>query len=592
MLSPIATPYRRQRFKVYDLEWVPGKLDLRCVDCFDGSGHNTYYTIADFLDNQLTKENNGKWFYAHAGGLADFQFVLEELVKNGSYQCEGSFSGSSCIIAKIIKGRQAWYFVDSYWLLRAPLAKIGKWLGNEKTGPTDDMSDEERKNWYATVDIETLVKYCRQDTEILWYAIDGFQNNLIEYGGELQKTIASSAMRLFRRKYLSQKIVTCDTLNELSREAYHASRVEVFSTKCDDGYYYDINSSFPYAMTKPAPGNLLKSYKYLPNSLSQDYIERPFFVRAEIEVPDCYIPPVPTKIQGRVFFPVGRWTSWLTGVDLNLLLAEGGKIHKIYEVKEFEPFYDLADYAQDIYKRRLEEKDPYKKVVLKFLLNSAYGKFAETTEKQTMYLDPSKETLENLNHDQMLCPGIWVEDRIVDVEHEHVPIAAHITALARKTLFDFMSCSNEFYYCDTDGFSTANTYGTGSELGGLKLEKKIEQGHFVVPKVYSIEGEVLQNDGRWEKERMVKAKGFSLSKGEKGERQFDDLVAGLEIKVERMRRIRENINMAKRGMGSMAPCEDVITKGLSDNVFPKRFHYPDGATRPWSLNEINCALGA
>ena len=119
--------------------------------------YRSFETIKDLLDFMLVRETRGMWFFAHAGGLADMQFVLDELLeeikrqtateccsttitigedgekteehKSSAWKIKASFSGSSAIIVHVIKGKNAWHFVDSYWLLRDKLASIGKAIG-------------------------------------------------------------------------------------------------------------------------------------------------------------------------------------------------------------------------------------------------------------------------------------------------------------------------------------------------------------------------------------------------------------------------------------------------------------------------------
>jgi len=586
-LTPITTKRRMRRFLTYDLEWVPGSLAVRVVGCFDGIRYRSYRTVRQFLHNQLNSKNRGAWFYAHAGGLADVQFVFEEIIRSGEYICDASFSGSSAIIVHIRQGKNVWHFVDSYWLLRDKLSNIAKFIGGKKTGPAEnpEWTQEQIKHWYATAPLDELTIYNRNDCEILWHAIDNFETALLGMGGQLQMTVAANAMQLFRRAYLTKEIGTSDSVNERARKAYFASRVEVFNSDCVDSYYYDINSSFSYAMIYPAPGELCASYSKLPDRLLQKPFDNPFMADCSFTVADSYLPPIPTRIGGRVFFPVGSWRSWITSVDLDLILKEGGKINKVYEVMEFEPFHDLSNYATDLYNKRKASTDDFERIVYKYMLNSLYGKFAESSEKQRMHIDPSEKVLNRIKkkfgQQAMLMPKVWVEVVNVPVPHMHVPISAHITAIARRNLFEHMKKSNnDVHYCDTDGFSTTHKYRTGKELGDLKLEKKEVSADYIGPKVYKMRCLELNSKGKWERKTITKAKGFSLGSGDEAEKRFDMLVSGREIKVDRMSRIRENF---KRG--TVAPNESTITKALR-TVIPKRFTYPNGSTRPWTIEEL------
>src|SRR5687767_5973625 len=177
MLAPIKKHRRVRRVTVYDLEWIPGSLEVRVAGVYDQRGYRWYRTIEDFLNNELTSRNRGRWFYAHAGGLADIQFVLEKIVDRSrdgqKWQVKSCFSGSSAIIVKVIRCHNVFWFVDSYWLFRDKLASIGHSIGLEKGGPEEpDPSlpdvewvrlEAERREWYRSVPLMELVSYNEQD---------------------------------------------------------------------------------------------------------------------------------------------------------------------------------------------------------------------------------------------------------------------------------------------------------------------------------------------------------------------------------------------------------------------------------------------
>lgn len=582
-LTVITSPQKVRRFEVYDFEWIPGTLKMRLCGRYSADkGYQHYPTVDDFLNDTLTFSNRGKWFFAHAGGLADVQFVFEKLANRKEYVIEASFSGSSAIIVKVKRDKHVWTFCDSYWIFRDSLKTIGEAIGMPKLGPANEinMTTEDMKKWYAEVELRELIPYNQRDCEILYTALDQFQNLLLEEGGTLQKTIASCGMMLFRRRFLKTEIRTNNGVNEIARQAYHASRVEPIAYNCVNANYFDVNSSFPFSMTNPLPGNLVASYSSLPDRLLKRQ-DRSYLVKASITVPDTYLPPIPYRRGGRLFFPVGSWTGWFIDVDFELLIREGGKVNKIYESYEFDTFTDMADYSMTIYDKRKNSKTKFEKTLYKYLLNCLYGKMAERPEKKRLWINPSTEILRGLKPENMISAqagGIFLEDVKLPLEHVHVPVSVRITAYSRRLLYDFMTDAyNGCYYCDTDGFATDDEFLTSSELGGLKLEKKIIHGEFYAPKVYSltIEGK----DGQ--EETIVHAKGFSLGKDDaEAKRRFQAIIEGQQIGVERMSRLRENLRT------NIAPVEKVIKKSLSKDIIPKRFFYPDGASRPWHVDEI------
>ncbi len=577
-LVPLDTPIKTRSFLAFDLEWrkgeAHGKLfypQVSLVGVYDGTRYRHYMTVAAFLDAELTHKNRGKWFYAHAGGLADMIFVLEVLLKSEGYQIEASFSGSSAIIVKVSRGKNKWIFVDSYWLLKDKLANLAKFVGMEK-GEVD----------FEDSNMAVLIEYNELDCTILWHAISQFEAVLQSLGGQLQMTLASCSMFLFRHKYLTRTIATSPQVNAVSRESYVASRVEIFERECEEATYYDINSSFPYAMTFDAPGNLINSTSTLPD---HDLC----LADCEIEVPEMHLPPLAYRAHMRVYFPTGKWRQWFTGVDLRLLQETGGKILKVHECLHFAPFSDLRDFATDLYARRLAAPDDMQKLVLKLLLNSLYGKFGEGSTKTSMICFPDSPP--EGEHVSMLMPGVFLVDREAEVAHAHVPISAHITSKAREVLYRYMERSGSYHYCDTDGFSTNNPdVATGSGLGSLKREMSIAKGRFYRPKVYELHD---KTDG----DIRAKAKGFTLhpdnevlQKWQPDDRkrlakehtykQFQKLVNGHTIETRRFYRIRELFRADE-----YRPTEARITKGLQREI-PKRKFSRDGKSVPWNVSEI------
>lgn len=587
-----------RRIVTYDMEWTPGtprygmpsKLNnVRLVGCFDkDKGYRSYRTVREFLRGELNSNNRGKWFYAHAGGLADVQFVLEEIWQINKefnrcvFEVKASFSGSSAIIVHVkYKGSKAVYhFIDSFWLMRTSLENIGKWVGLEKGAKEERRTKEQAKDYYTNAPIEDLRKYNERDCEILYQAISDFEDVLIDMGSQLQMTQASSAMQLFRRAYLKYDIPTNGKSNEIARKSYVASRVEPFTRRCGKANYFDINSSFPYAMTKPCPGPVSSVDRRLSKLGEEDVI---FIADCDIEVPDGYITPIPFRSNDRVFFPTGKWKTWITSVDLDLLLKEGGKLLKVYEVHHFEPFYDLAQYAKDIYEKR-GQAEGFEREVYKILANSLYGKFAESPDKVEMIIDPPREILSRLHDEDELMPGIYLVDRVAHVPHVHVPISTHITAYARRRLYEYITTCRDVFYCDTDGFATTESLDTSSNLGDIKLEKFIDEGHFVQAKLYFLKG--TDDKGKplgpidpdtGKSEGLIKAKGFSKL----NYKQFSRLLDGGEIEFDRMARLKD---LYRRG--EVQPEEITVRKKLNKNTVPKRFVYPDGQTRPWTIDEI------
>lgn len=605
-LTPVEGSPPLRRFKAFDLEWIPGeplyKLDPtlpngyevfskrttplkhRMTGVYDGETYTRYRSVDDFLNGELTRENRGTWYYAHAGGLADMSFVLDRIIdkvgSNDSYAVKASFSGSSAIIVKVTRGHNSWFFVDSYWLLRDKLANIATSLGLAKANAEERKTKDEARKFYTEAPDATLAAYNAVDCEILWKAVNSFETALLEMGGQLQMTIASCAMMLFRRKYLSSAIETSQSNNARALEAYHASRVEVFARECGPAFKWDLNSSFPFAMTMALPGEALTPQRSMPE-LGKGLL---FIADVDVEVPECYLPMMPKRDHGRVFFPTGRWSGWYTSNDLELLVREGGKIHKVRESQSYGIRHDLAVYAEDLYKRRKNETDPFTRLVYKYLLNSLYGKFGESEYKQVVYINP--ETIDREGDPANgtepmieMMPGVWSQDVRVPVAHAHVPISAFIVSYARGTgdgeagLYNGLKQCDRVFYTDTDSNVTTARMSDSKDLGQWKLECEVLEGRFMAPKVYQIKYRNEKGEEAWDHH----AKGFSDVDGAR----FELIASGAKIPFQRMARLKELY-----GGRASAPVEVLVEKALRGMSLPKRCMYPDGQTRPWSIEEL------
>jgi len=589
--TPIKKKPRIRKITTYDLEWLPETMKLRCVGVYDERGYRVYTdqngvcAMDRFLNKELTAKNTGRWFYAHAGGLADVQFVLEKVFQRKELNVGAAFSGSSAIIVKIQKGKYKWNFLDSFWTLQGSLAKIGASMNM----PKGDCA------WDAPM--AELIDYNEQDCRILWEALSGFQRFVLGLGGEQKMTLASTAMALFRRRFLTRNITIHGRVNDRLRPSYFGGRVEVFDKYVHHGYYYDINSSYPAAMTKRLPAQLQKLTDKIPKKTDLMY-----FADVEINVKPCRIPPLPYRQNATMYFPTGRWRSWFAQEELEWALDQGHEIERVHEVMLFDTFDDMRAYSETLYQMRRDTNDPFTKQNLKLLLNSLYGKTAERREREELVINPGLKYFkcqhQAQNNDdyckackgpcvciacgkRMMFPGVFNVPTIRSVPHEHLPLASAITARARVSLARFMTEAKSVHYCDTDGFASSepDVPTDPKLLGALKCEKVFERAQFIRPKLYRMD-------------QKVKAKGFPKKPAGDGksapfdESDFEKVLVGGVYEFERMPRIKEVISKANQGAVPFRPSRAMATKKLQNSVRDKRCMYSDGSSRAWTVDEL------
>ena len=86
---------------------------------------------------------------------------------------------------------------------------------------------------------------------------------------------------------------------------------------------------------------------------------------------------------------------------------------------------------------------------------------------------------------------VWYIDEEVTAPYIMPQIAAHVTALARLKLYDWLSvCGESLAYCDTDSIITSSSLDTSTSLGALKNEYPgvTFNGTFLAPKLYMLRG--------------------------------------------------------------------------------------------------------
>lgn len=606
--APYTGKQRRLRFRTYDLEWYPTNLEVRCVGEYGQDkgleGYRSYLTVEDFLRDALTHENSGLTWFAHAGGLYDVQFLLELLATNPKYRLTAAFSGSSAIIVKVreTEGSNGWTFCDSFWLIRESLRNLAPMTGRAKGGKEYRCNTfpgcghkEGGCIFYAPIPI--LLEYNALDCQILFEAIQILEERLLDLGGQLRKTIASCALHLFRARFLKREVETSDAVNDMAREAYIASRVEPYRRQCGPAYYYDINSSFPASMTSPQPGEVRGYGKRLPDPDKGEL----FAAHVRIKVPEVYLPPLPRRSAGRVFFPTGQWEAWLFPADVQALYEGGGSIESVLEVDYFRELTDFREYVETLYDLKKGAPDVATRQVAKYLLNSLYGKFAENTLKTGLIVRPKttscphggKHVIRQIIDGEivqfstcmtMLAPGVWAVEEQAEIPHEHVPISANITAESRLRQFRNLKAASDLgaiYYGDTDSTICERSLATSKELGGLKDEYPgpdggpgLTSGEFLAPKLYRIRCV----DGQ----THIKAKGFhSLT-----DDQFDALKGGASLEYDHFCRIRETLKREK----TFRPVQEQRTKRLLRQK-PKRQWLANGDSRPWTVEELDIEEG-
>jgi len=394
--------------------------------------------------------------------------------------------------SKAKKGRNKIEFLDSMNFAPFGVAKLGEIMGLPKLKSPKCLgrlpkNKEER---------DEINIYNIRDSEITQKFMVFFFASLVELGGNVKTTIASSSMSLFRTKYLKETYYLHseeDLLFEF--ESYYGGRTEVFERGTFFKLlYHDFNSLYPSVMEAnkfPHP-NFLRKNK--TNSL--DYIKN-YEGCAEVVVScplDLHIPLLPYREKsGKVIFPVGKFKGVYTNVELRKALELGYTIHNVsrnfYFTKTCRPFKEFVNDLYNLRKKYKSMKNPLQ-VVIKLIMNSLYGKFGQKFIDRDNYIPQSTLTKKEV----MQYAKIEFNGEFARVSGRCAPSlfcipiwASYVTAYGRLKLYEVLSNPNVTpKYCDTDSVICSEFVEDSKELGKLEIELRIKEAIFVRPKFYGL----------------------------------------------------------------------------------------------------------
>ena len=583
-LTPLTGEKRNYRIAVFDLE-AENMVETYALGFYDGNPEKKViifddpeYHVHNFLMKFISKKYRGWYCFAHNGGRYDFLKLIEVLTKPewNMYHISLIPQGSSIIGIDVRDDSQhVWHFRDSYAILPYSLRKLTQDFNvKHKKLELDFEKNHESQDWQ---------KYLSYDCLGLYEVLQKYQSELNSLGGELGLTVASTALKTFRRTFLEHDIQTYHDYDDVIRQAYYGGRTEIFRMYAPEGKYfcYDINSMYPAVM---------KEGLYpvgTPTTLR--YPDKSIFERAGICYVEGYspepermnIPLLPVHYGKKLFFPSGYIQGWydLALVKKALELGYNLEIKKAIVFNK-EPLF--KEYVDTFYKLKKKSVGA-KRSIAKLLLNSLYGKFAERSDRTQFYINPKGKRARFLvPYDEDL--NIYMEEKITEKSHVLPAISVHVTALAQLKLYNFFekvtSRAGELFYCDTDSFFTDISLPTSNRLGDIKEEYSLKEAIFLLPKTYAV---MKLNDDIY-----MKLKGFSPKSREKlSFRTFKSALFKKDLSViqsEPITRVVTFRESVKRNLPLFSTVQQI--KQIR-SFYDKRIVNPDFSTTPLYLSRFD-----
>lgn len=496
-MKPLRTKTIKKALYGFDIETYGRRNDF-IMGSIVGSNLKKVFWDKDYFIGYI--QNNARLFKDSYICATNLQFdilslikgtdklnIIKPLIRNGNF-----------LNVKLSTGNNRHYinFIDSLNFIRLSVEGMGNLLGIPKLKHPVCFGRIPQNN-KEKIELED---YNVRDSYITYRFMEFLQDNFNNLGANMRITAPSTALDLFRRKYQDIEYRQPDIhILKYMYNAYYGGRCEAVKR----GYvtnlkYYDINSLYPSVMLNEYPKpTRFQLVKYLRKNALYDYEG---IACAEVTAPDLYIPYLPYRSKigasNKLLFPVGRFKGYYTFYELRKALELGYTIHNITDaVIYFERFTPFRQYVLDLYKERAHyraENNPVERII-KLLLNSLYGKFAQKIDVKETVVHVDNMPIEKIHrYDDIQRVGDWfiIKEKDFCIPRFINPIfSIYTTAYARTVLYDYMvkvGFENVFYY-DTDSLLTNKRLDESIHLGKMKLVKNIDNGIIVRPKMYILD---------------------------------------------------------------------------------------------------------
>jgi len=476
---------------------------------------------------------------------------------------------------EIRKDKQIYRYFDLYQFYHMSLNEASKKYLNDQKEEIDIKNIEEYFN--DKQKRATLIKYCTKDAQLTAKLGSLLQDKLNELGIDFSKPYSPGyiAMHYFYRERPIHKFFKAEW-EKYAFLSYFGGRFEVLRRGYfDKVYQYDINSAYPYALSKLIDvrhGIWIRS-KDIPDFFYYGFVK----VQVNHYEHDIVSPLPYRRKDGLVFYPnVTEPSIWyLTYPEYQL--CEKLKVEMdLIDGWFFLPnqFDYLFSDIKNLYEARKKAKknDKAMDLTLKLIMNSLYGKFAERETKIKAKTKPFPGAKTIKIGDQVMY------FKLMDTAGSlfNPVYASYITSLTRVKLLE--SCIDHFDHVlmfATDSILTDKPFLQESEeLGEWKLEMQGE-AVLIMSGVYSI-----RNDN----EIKTRFRGFPFRK----EYNFFDLLEKhgeedkLRIEFEKAIKLGEAIHFH-----NLYDLEDIcIFKMCEKELNPLSDEKRDWITQPIKLNDL------
>lgn len=507
--------------------------------------------ILDFINNCVslvkTNKKESHIFFFHNLNKFDSYFLLHTLSNNEAFDIRIISRNNQVykiiVFDKITQLRLE--FRDSLLYLPISLSEIANIFCKNYKKLDFNHKDNSIENYIDNqVFLKNLKIYCLYDSLVLEEGFEKFLKYirttlLIEPLDSL--SLPGISLRYFRSRFYDDVNCPIERLSmnkdNFIRKSYRGGMVELFKPHLLDGFHYDVNSLYPYIMKSfPMP---IGVGKWVDISNIEDFFG---FVKVEVTSPDCEHKPFLNYYDEKLglIAPIGSWTEVYFSEEIKHALTLGYKF-KYLKALSYEKGILFDKFVDSLYTLRLTyNKGSPLNLITKLLLNSLYGRFGMKTEMVKSKIIDNNDIQEYVSSYDIINISTFDNKSLINFretpalhklnlllkynyiniekykslikqpnsinESSAVQISSAITAYGRIFMDRFKRDSElDVYYSDTDSIFCKNALNpefiSKIEIGKFKLENKINEAIFLLPKVYMLK--------TFENETIIKCKGLN-----------------------------------------------------------------------------------
>lgn len=264
---------------------------------------------------------------------------------------------------------------------------------------TGIYQDKKFPNHIEKSEMDLIVDYCKLDCKLtanlmnLW--VEKFYDSFKFYPKQYY-SVGAIAVTYVKTQIDNMPVFkeAPFEVQEIAYASYFGGHFEIYSRgKHEKIFHYDINSAYPDAMVH-MPDFLngtwieIKSYKdYLKYKDKVGFYKIHTIVNEERVSPFLY-----RDAENLIRCPSGEFITHVTSMELDMALQYYDIEIKFIQGWCFIPANKqnkkFGELVESMYQTRLEQTDPLQKTVYKYLINSLYGKFAQSRPKPRGLFSP------------------------------------------------------------------------------------------------------------------------------------------------------------------------------------------------------------